>query len=153
PNTDSKVQKVQGIKPDRPDVAVKIGDREVLYGEVTGPSQEHWDFKNKWDLYRLVRFGKAFLDAGNSFAPLIQVIYMNGSYMRLCVKTRGMYLLEEVGQFVVPTTLTMIPSLLASLPTLLSIQDDLKRLLEDEQSQRKRSWRFDDLKDVKKRLT
>ena len=122
PNTDSLVQKGQGIKPDRPDIAVKIRGCEVLFGEVTGPSQKHCDPKNKWDLFRLIRFGKAFLDAGNSFAPLIQVIYADGTYMRLSVRTRGMFLLEEVGVFMIPTTMITIPSLLVSLPTLLCAQ-------------------------------
>ncbi|KAF9180263.1 hypothetical protein BGZ50_006358 [Haplosporangium sp. Z 11] len=152
PNTDSLVQKGQGIKPERPDIAVKIRGSEVLYGEVTGPSQEHCDPKNKWDLYRLVRFGKAFLDAGNSFAPLIQVIYTNGTYMRLSVRTRGMFLLEEVGEFMIPTNMVAIPSLLTSLPTLLSMQNDLARLLEDDLNQRRRSWSFDDIRNAKKRI-
>lgn len=95
-------------------------EKEVCWGEVTGPAQETNEAKNMWDMYRLVRFGKAFLDAGNDTAPLFQVIYSNASYMRLTTRTRGIFLLEEIGVFVVPTTIAMIPSLFATLPTLLA---------------------------------
>ncbi|KAF9899723.1 hypothetical protein BX616_002870 [Lobosporangium transversale] len=66
-------------------------------------------------IYRLARFGKAFLDERH----LIQVIYSNASYFRLSVKTRDLMLLEEIGTFVVPTTTATIPSLFATDPTLL----------------------------------
>ncbi|KAG0354140.1 hypothetical protein BGZ54_001829, partial [Gamsiella multidivaricata] len=46
PNTCSEVQKHQGLKPDRPDIVVKARNREILYGEVTGLSQEHNTWKN-----------------------------------------------------------------------------------------------------------
>lgn len=93
--------------------------KEVCWGEVTGPAQETFDGKNQWDTYRLVRFGKAFLDEGNDMAPLLQVIYSNASYLRLSAKTRGVLLLEEIGTFIIPTTTAMIPSLFATIPTLL----------------------------------
>ncbi|KAF9578962.1 hypothetical protein BGW38_004983, partial [Lunasporangiospora selenospora] len=86
PNTASEVQKHQGLKPDRPDIVVKVRGREVLYGEVTGLFQGNADWKNKWDLFRLARFGKAFLDEGNDVAPLLQIVYSNGTFLRLTVK-------------------------------------------------------------------
>ncbi|KAF8924617.1 hypothetical protein BGZ58_001615 [Dissophora ornata] len=151
PNTSSEVQKHQGLKPDRPDIVVKARGREVLYGEVTGLSQENAEWKNKWDLFRLARFGKAFLDDGNEVAPLLQVVYSNGTFMRLTVKVRGIFLLQEVGSFVVPTAVSMIPALLATLPTLFAAQVDLKSCL-DEPNHRKRSWGYKDITDAKKRL-
>ncbi|KAF9992393.1 hypothetical protein BGZ79_003122 [Entomortierella chlamydospora] len=152
PNTDCLIQKRQGRKPDRPDIAIKIGDHEVMFGEVTGPHQQSYDFKNKWDLFRLTRFGKSFLDAGNSVAPLIQAIYTRGSYMRLKARMRGMYLLEEVGKFSIPTTVTEISSLVSSLPVLLLAQTDLQKILNNKISERKRSSQYEDLIDAKKRL-
>ncbi|KAF9198106.1 hypothetical protein BGZ49_001182 [Haplosporangium sp. Z 27] len=151
PNTSSEVQKHQGLKPDRPDIVVKARDREVLYGEVTGLSQENSEWKNKWDLFRLARFGKSFLNDGYEVAPLLQVVYSNGTYMRLTVKARGIYLLQEVGSFMVPTTVSTIPALLATLPTLLAAQVDLKSCL-GEPNDRKRSWGYKDIMDAKKRL-
>ncbi|KAF9413942.1 hypothetical protein BGZ76_004963, partial [Entomortierella beljakovae] len=112
-------RKKQGIKPDRPDVSIKVQGHEVLFGEVTGPHQQSCESKNKWDLFRLIRFGKSFLDDGNPVAPIIQFIYSKGKYMRLKEKTRGMYLLEEVGAFTIPTTIATISSLVMSLPVLL----------------------------------
>ncbi|KAF9176467.1 hypothetical protein BGZ51_000582, partial [Haplosporangium sp. Z 767] len=119
PNTDSTTQRMQGLKPDRPDIRALAFGKEICWGEVTGPAQVTNDGKNMWDMYRLARFGKAFLDAGNEIAPLFQVLHSNACYMRLSTKTRGMFLLEEIGSFVVPTTVAMIPSLLATLPTVL----------------------------------
>ncbi|KAG0347456.1 hypothetical protein BG004_007696 [Podila humilis] len=84
----SEVQKRQGLKPDRPDIVVKARNREILHGEVTGLSQEHSAWKNDWDLFRLARFGKAFLDDGFDVAPLVQVVFSNATYMRLTVETR-----------------------------------------------------------------
>ncbi|KAF9178170.1 hypothetical protein BGZ51_008041 [Haplosporangium sp. Z 767] len=158
PNTSSTVQKQQGLKPDRPDIAIKVHGQEVFYGEVTGPARENNEVKVKWDFFRLVRFGKAFLDGGNKLAPLIQVVYTNGTYMRLSVKTRGIYLLEEVGSFVVPTTVATIPSFLASLPTLLAAKDDLKTILDSDLNALealnalKRSWNYEDIMNVKKKV-
>jgi hypothetical protein len=93
-----------------------------MYGEVTGLGQEHNTWKNDWDLFRLARFGKAFLDDGFEVAPLVQVVFSNATYMRLTVGARGMYLLQEVGTFVIPTMVSMIPALFATLPTLLVAQ-------------------------------
>ncbi|KAG0252095.1 hypothetical protein BG011_007209 [Mortierella polycephala] len=152
PNTSSEVQRKQGLKPDRPDVVLKARDQEVFYGEVTGLSQENSDWKNKWDLFRLSRFGKAFLDNGNDFAPLLQVVYTNGTYMRMSVKLRGIYLLEEVGSFIIPTTIPMVPALLVTLPTLFAAERDLKRILAGDLNHRKRSWGYKDILNAKKRL-
>jgi hypothetical protein len=110
PNTESQSQKRQGIKAHRPDVLVKIRNQETIFGEVTGPAQVGNSTKNAWDLFRLVRFGKSFLDHGNSVAPLLQFVYNNGTFMRLTVKTRGMFLLEEIGAFVVPTKVVSYPA-------------------------------------------
>ncbi|KAF9125621.1 hypothetical protein BGW39_007278 [Mortierella sp. 14UC] len=82
PNTMSEVQKTQGIKPDRPDVIIKARELEVLYGEVAGLNQETSDWKNKLNLSRLTRFGKAHLEQDHEIAPLLQVVYTNGASLR-----------------------------------------------------------------------
>ncbi|KAG0371464.1 hypothetical protein BGX24_001629 [Mortierella sp. AD032] len=58
PNTESTTQKKQGLKADRPDFKVLIGDKEASFGEVTGRSQRADKAKNGWDLWRLVRFAE-----------------------------------------------------------------------------------------------
>ncbi|KAF9343532.1 hypothetical protein BGX26_005586, partial [Mortierella sp. AD094] len=118
----SKSQKSQGIKPDHPDIVIKVRGQETLFGEVTGPAQAGHSAKNAWDKFRLVRFTRSFIDSGNKTAPLIQVIDNCGTYMRLQVKTRGMFYLEEVGSFEVPTKISSITSLVTTLPTLLEAQ-------------------------------
>ncbi|KAG0258028.1 hypothetical protein DFQ27_004827, partial [Actinomortierella ambigua] len=117
PNTECTTQKDQGMRPDRPDIVAKISGRELLIGEVTGPSQKSYSAKNAWDLYRLARFGKSLL-GDNPFAPLVQIVHTKGVYMRLTIKARGMFLLERVGTFVIPTSVDMLPSLLGTIQTL-----------------------------------
>ncbi|KAF9915938.1 hypothetical protein FBU30_001616 [Linnemannia zychae] len=152
PNTESTTQKRQGLKADRPDIRAMAFEKEVCWGEVTGPAQETNTAKNQWDTYRLVRFGKAFLDEGHAMAPLIQVIYSNASYFRLSAKTRGLMLLEEVGMFIVPTTTATIPSLFATIPTLLVVKADIQRISDGDLHGLKRSWSYKDLKNAKTRL-
>ncbi|KAF8950992.1 hypothetical protein BGZ46_004208 [Entomortierella lignicola] len=41
PNTSSEAQRELGLKADRPDIIAKTKNSEILYGEVTGLSQEH----------------------------------------------------------------------------------------------------------------
>jgi len=105
------------MRPDRPDIVAKIGGRELLLVEVTGPCQETYSAKNAWDLYRHARFGKSLL-GDNPFAPLMQIVHTEGVYMRLTIKARGMFLLERVGTFVIPTSVDMLPSLLGTIQTL-----------------------------------
>ncbi|KAF8941483.1 hypothetical protein BGZ58_007850 [Dissophora ornata] len=50
-----------------------------------------------------------------------------------------MYLLEQAGTFVIPTTIAMIPALLTTLLTLFSTKEDLKHILDGEAGIRKRS--------------
>ncbi|KAG0023831.1 hypothetical protein BGZ80_007853 [Entomortierella chlamydospora] len=118
PNTNSSTQKHQNLRADRPDLRAKFSGQEILWGEITGPTQAGCKVKNLWDMYKLARFGKAFIVAGNDSAPLVQIIGSLGTYMRLYMKMRGVMILEEVGTFVVPTYKAMIPSLVATLPTL-----------------------------------
>ncbi|KAF8925221.1 hypothetical protein BGZ58_001001 [Dissophora ornata] len=151
PNTMCKTQKDQGMRPDRPDIVAKIGGRELLIGEVTGPCQETFSAKNAWDLYRLARFGKSLL-GDNPFASLMQIVHTKGVYMRLTIKGRGMFLLERVGSFVIPTSVDMLPSLLGTIQTLSAAKDDLAMLLEHKPGSRKRSWDFPDLPIAKKLL-
>ncbi|KAF9921079.1 hypothetical protein FBU30_008932 [Linnemannia zychae] len=126
PNTESRLQKDQGIKPDRPDILVKVSDHEILYGEITGPAQVNHIAKNNWDLFRLARFGKAFLDKGHVTIPLLQVVYDCVSVMRLSMKERGVYLLDE---------------------------EDVKKLADsDLDYNRKRSWGYDDIQYAKKKI-
>ncbi|KAG0306493.1 hypothetical protein BGZ98_002269 [Dissophora globulifera] len=79
PNTESSTQRKQGLKADRPDFKVMIGDKEVSFGEVTGRCQRNDKAKNGWDLWRLVRFGKSVLDEGAPMVPLVQIIYDEAS--------------------------------------------------------------------------
>ncbi|KAG0376888.1 hypothetical protein BGX24_007059 [Mortierella sp. AD032] len=151
PNTMCVTQKDQGMRPDRPDIIAKIGRRELLFGEVTGPCQETYRAKNAWDFFRLARFGKSLL-GDNPFAPLIQIVHTKGVYMRLKVMARGMFLLERVGAFVIPTSVDMLPSLLGTIQTLSAAKDDLDMLLEHKPGNRKRSWDFPDLPITKKLL-
>ncbi|KAG0293341.1 hypothetical protein BGZ98_002215 [Dissophora globulifera] len=122
PNTESKLQKYQGIKPDRPDIIVKVRGHEVFFGEVTGPTKASDMSKCAWDAFRLARFAKSYLEDGNDVAPILQVIYTSGSYIWLHVKACGMFLLEEVSNFEIHTTISKIPSLVATLSTLLVAQ-------------------------------
>ncbi|KAF9082681.1 hypothetical protein BGX29_003682, partial [Mortierella sp. GBA35] len=118
PNTESTTQKRQGLKADRPDFKVLIGDREASFGEVIGRCQRADKAKNGWDLWRLVRFGKSVLDEGAPMVPLIQIIYDEGTIYRHFVKIRGVMVLAEVGVFTVPMHLNNVGSLQASLPVL-----------------------------------
>ncbi|KAG0351771.1 hypothetical protein BGZ54_003107 [Gamsiella multidivaricata] len=152
PNTECQTQKQQGIKADRPDILIRIRGQEAVFGEVTGPAQAGHTAKNAWDLFRLARFGKAFLDNGNSVAPLLQVVYNNGTFMRLTIKTRGMFILEEIGAFEVPTKVAGIPALAATLPTLLAARDDVQQILDGDMNGLKRSWGYGDVRDAKKRI-
>ncbi|KAF9192774.1 hypothetical protein BGZ51_004942 [Haplosporangium sp. Z 767] len=153
PNTESLVQKNQGLKPDRPDILVKAQGQEILYGEITGPCRANSLSKTNWDLFRLVRFGKAFLDKGNGTVPLLQVVHDSGFMMRLSLRLRGMYILERIGLFSVPCSIATVPALLATLPVLLAAKEDVEKLSESNfDVNRKRSWRFDDIVDARKRI-
>ncbi|KAI8595627.1 hypothetical protein EDD21DRAFT_390711 [Dissophora ornata] len=152
PNTDSHVQKDQGLKPDRPDIVVKSNGHEILYGEITGPCRANCRSKTDWDVFRLVRFGKSFLDSGNDTVPLLQVVHDSGTVMRLSLKQRGIYILERIGLFNVPCSVGTIPALLGTLPPLLVPMEDVNKLAEYEfdMNRKRRSWRFDDIVTRKK---
>ncbi|KAI8602083.1 hypothetical protein EDD21DRAFT_353079 [Dissophora ornata] len=146
-----------------------IGEKEVSFGEVTGPTQRNDKKKNGWDLYRLSRFGTAVLNKGAPVVPLIQVVadvgtvYRRGEYTDYetvgntatvyChfVKARGVLVLAEVGVFSVPTATIHMGALLASLPTLFWYQNCIK-WLEDHPNSLKRSWSSADLVYIKKYL-
>ncbi|KAG0347199.1 hypothetical protein BG004_008238 [Podila humilis] len=151
-NKDCAIQKRLGLKPDRPDLSVVTGKSEIAFGEITGPSKQNGIWKNNWDFYRTVRFGKAILDSGRSVAPLFQIIYTKGTYMRLKVATRGMYVLEEVGPFTIPVTVEMITLLMANIQTLLIAQADIEKAADGPLEERKRSWIYNDLGQNKKAL-
>ncbi|KAF9083787.1 hypothetical protein BGX27_003996, partial [Mortierella sp. AM989] len=141
----------QGNKPDRPDFKVMIGEKEVSFGEVTGPTQRNDKKKNGWDLYRLSRFGTAVLNEGTPVVPLIQVVADVGTVYRHFVKARGIMVLAEVGVFSAPTTTIHMGALLASLPTLFWFRNCIK-WLEDHPNSLKRSWTSADLVQIKKYL-
>ncbi|KAF9916285.1 hypothetical protein FBU30_001474 [Linnemannia zychae] len=118
-NKDSATQKKLGLRSDRPDFTVTVDKTEIAWGEFSGPAHENDKWKNHWDFFRELRYGKAFLDSGFRLAPLFQIIYEVGSYMRLRTETRGMYVLHEVGKFNIPTTTATVGTLIATFPTLL----------------------------------
>ncbi|KAG0285128.1 hypothetical protein BGZ97_007925 [Linnemannia gamsii] len=151
PNKDCETQKRLNIKPDRPDLSVMVGKTEVAFGEITGPAKERSIWKNNWDFYRIVRYGKAFLDTGHKVAPLFQIIYTKGTYMRLKEATRGMFVLEEVGAFTIPVTVEMITSFMTNIQTLMIAQADIEKIAAGPFDQLKRSWGYKDL-DKNKRL-
>ncbi|KAF9410269.1 hypothetical protein BGZ76_005545 [Entomortierella beljakovae] len=123
PNTSSEVQRELGLKADRPDIIAKTKNGEILYGEATGLSQEHSKTKNMWDTFRLARHGKALVDSGFNSVPLLQIVYSTGTYMRLEYKSRGLSILEEIGNFEIPTTASKTPSLVGTLPTLVAVKN------------------------------
>ncbi|KAG0251542.1 hypothetical protein DFQ27_008706, partial [Actinomortierella ambigua] len=123
PNAESSVQKIQGLKPDRPDILVKAFGYEIMYSEITGPCRATCKAKTYWDLFRLARFGKSFLDKGSDLVPLLQVVHDSGLAMRLTFKVRGVYLLERVGWFTIPCSVATVPALLATLPILLNTKE------------------------------
>ncbi|KAF9992030.1 hypothetical protein BGZ79_003615 [Entomortierella chlamydospora] len=149
PNTNSRAQTQQGVKPDRPDFKVVAGNKEVAFGEVTGPSQRNDRNKNGWDLYRLARFGTAVLNQGTEVVPLVQVVAGSGTIYRHIVKDRGVMVLAEVGVFSVPTTTIHMGALLASLPALNWLRDCIK-WLDDHSESLIRSWTAADLAQLKK---
>ncbi|KAF9947582.1 hypothetical protein BGZ72_010457 [Mortierella alpina] len=92
-------------------------------------------------------------DHGNSVAPLLQIVYNSGTFMRLAIKTRGMFVLEEIGAFEVPTKIAAIPGLAATIPALLAARDDVQQILDENINTLKRSWGYGDVPDIKKRLS
>ncbi|KAF9345644.1 hypothetical protein BGX26_002908, partial [Mortierella sp. AD094] len=153
PNTESSVQKLQGLKPDRPDILVKAYGYEIMYGEITGPCRATCKAKTNWDLFRLARFGKTYLDKGNDSVPLLQVVHDSGLAMKLTFQVRGVYLLERVGWFTIPCTIAAVPALLATLPVLLHTKMVVETISDSNfDKNRKRSWGFDDIVDAKKRI-
>ncbi|KAF9085301.1 hypothetical protein BGX27_003505, partial [Mortierella sp. AM989] len=86
PNTNSTTQKQQNLRADRPDLRAKLSGQEILWGEITGPMQTGSKAKNLWDMFKLARFGKAFIIDGNDSAPLVQIFGSFGTYMTLYLK-------------------------------------------------------------------
>ncbi|KAI1314978.1 hypothetical protein EDD11_001414 [Mortierella claussenii] len=82
----------------------------------------------------------------------MQIVHTNGIYMRLTIKARGVFLLERVGTFVIPTSVDMLPALLGTIQTLSAAKDDLAMLLEYKPGSHKWSWDFPDLPIAKKLL-
>ncbi|KAG0011778.1 hypothetical protein BGZ82_002875, partial [Podila clonocystis] len=116
-----------------------------------GPVMEAF-FDSKCISSRLtVRYGKAFLDAGHKMAPLFQIVYTKGTYMRLREAKRGMFVLEEVGPFTIPATVEMITTFMTNIQTLMIAQADIEKIANGPLDQLKRSWGYKDL-DKNKRL-
>ncbi|KAF9160846.1 hypothetical protein BGX21_002554 [Mortierella sp. AD011] len=145
PNKDSSAQKKLGLRPDRPDFTATAGKKEIAWGEFSGPAHEHDEWKNNWDFFRDVRYGKAFLDSGYKIAPLFQIVYEKGNYMRLQDATRGMYILSEVGQFTIPSTTSSVASLIAGFPILFVAKNDIENIAKGPFNILKRSWGYRDL--------
>ncbi|KAF9356970.1 hypothetical protein BGX26_004437 [Mortierella sp. AD094] len=118
PNANAAIHREQGIPPDRADISVKGRGFELCFGKIVGPSRKKMT-KIKWDLYRLTRFGRAMLDAGNPFAPLLHIAHRNEQYLRLIDKARGVFLLEKIGQSTIPTQTNEAAALAAIISTLI----------------------------------
>ncbi|KAG0012582.1 hypothetical protein BGZ82_002507 [Podila clonocystis] len=118
---------------------------EIAWGEFSGPPHENDKWKNLWDFFRDVRYGKAFLDSGFEMAPLFQIVYEVGNYMRLRAESWGMYVLHEVGKFTIPTTTATVPSLIATFSTLLIAKKDIEDIAKGLLNVLKRSWGYQDL--------
>ncbi|KAG0000754.1 hypothetical protein BGZ65_004086 [Modicella reniformis] len=73
-----------------------------------------------------------------TIAPLLQVVY-NGTFMRLTIKTHGMFIIDEIGAFEVPIKVAVIPALGVTLPTLLAARDDIQRIWDGDMNALKRS--------------
>ncbi|KAI8595689.1 hypothetical protein EDD21DRAFT_448426 [Dissophora ornata] len=151
PNTECVIQKSQGLEANRADIVAQIRDHEVMFGEVTGPAQIGNRAKNHWDLYRLARFGKSFLQAGNKLAPLVQLLHAEGTYYTMSDKVRGVFLLEKVGSFYVPTSIPEVAQFLVTLPALYALKDDLEIIKNEDVNALKRSWGYADVPLMKKR--
>ncbi|KAF8939868.1 hypothetical protein BGZ58_008496 [Dissophora ornata] len=145
------IQKSQGLEANRADIVAQIRDHEVMFGEVTGPAQIGNRAKNHWDLYRLARFGKSFLQAGNKLAPLVQLLHAEGTYYTMSDKVRGVFLLEKVGSFYVPTSIPEVAQFLVTLPALYALKDDLEIIKNEDVNALKRSWGYADVPLMKKR--
>ncbi|KAF9172233.1 hypothetical protein BGX21_009956 [Mortierella sp. AD011] len=78
-------------------------------------------------------------------APLFQIIYTKGTYMRLKEATRGMFVLEEVGPFTIPVTVEMITSFITNIQTLMIAQADIEKIAAGPLNQLKRSWGYKNL--------
>ncbi|KAF9555984.1 hypothetical protein EC968_008551 [Mortierella alpina] len=152
PNTDSKVQKQEGVVPDRPDFKLTVNGVEASYGEVTGYQQRADKGKNGFDLWRLARYGKFILDRGVHLVPLLQIIYDQGVVYRMMVPARGVMVLAEVGLFTIPLYLNAIGNFQASLPVLEWYKMTMQQLLTDPRENRRRSWNTGDASKIKKFL-
>ncbi|KAF9577241.1 hypothetical protein BGW38_007686, partial [Lunasporangiospora selenospora] len=139
------LKKKLGLRADRPDFTVTVNKTEIAWGEFSGPAHENDKWKNHWDFFRDLRYGKAFLDSGFRLAPLFHIIYEVGTYMRLRTEARGMYVLHEVGKFTIPTTTATVGTLIATFPTLLVAKRDIGNIAKGPLNVLKRSWGYQDL--------
>ncbi|KAF9931345.1 hypothetical protein BGZ65_004923 [Modicella reniformis] len=86
--------------------------------------------------------------------PVCPYFKKNGWYLRLVDRIRGVFLLEFVGQFAIPTQTNEVASLLADLPTLIQSKIDIEAMVKSDVNALKRSWNFGDSpKTLKKRLS
>ncbi|KAF9958698.1 hypothetical protein BGZ65_001241 [Modicella reniformis] len=83
PNTNSTTQKQKNLRADRPDLRAKLSGQELLWGEITGPTQTGNKAKNLWDTYKLASCGKSFIIDGNDYVLLVQVIGSRRTHLRL----------------------------------------------------------------------
>ncbi|KAK3810369.1 MAG: hypothetical protein J3Q66DRAFT_352897 [Benniella sp.] len=129
PNTESQTRKKQGLKPDRPDIVVKVRGVEMLFGEISGPRQDTTESKEAWDRNRLARFGKCVLDDGHFKSVLLHNVNGEGTYLELTPQTRGVYLLDEVGYFRVPTAISSLASHVVALTFMLFLLNQFIKTL------------------------
>jgi hypothetical protein len=109
---DSKVQKALKWVKDRPDMIGLVNDREFLYCEVKCRGNDK--ARIAWDTQRLARFARSSIVLGAPFAPLIQVVKKEGTMMTV-EKKAGLFFLQKVGTFGVPSCLRELGSLAVDL--------------------------------------
>ncbi|KAG0304284.1 hypothetical protein BGZ99_002440, partial [Dissophora globulifera] len=100
---------------------------------------------------RLTRFGKTFLQAGDKLVPLVRLLNAEGTYCTMSDKVRGIFLMEKVGSFHVPTSKSELAQFLVTLPALYSLKDDLEAIKNEDVNALKRSWGYADVPSMKKR--
>ncbi|KAK3805303.1 MAG: hypothetical protein J3Q66DRAFT_423043 [Benniella sp.] len=130
-DTSPELEKRLGRRSLHPDFVVHVRDKTVLFGETAGPTGASSTAKVGWDLYKLAHFGKQLVDTGEVIALLLQVIYNEGTYMRLTTPASGMYLLSSVGILAIPLEIADVPDFAATIPVAEAMMTNLSGFLKE----------------------